>query len=110
MGLDSYFYKKELVEPEGFPEHRLCVGMLSGGSNSFRGKMYDTFIQDVSGETLYVDEGDHEFIKTIAESLENATITEETYKVYNITQEEIDDLKKVFRYAADNNLTYISWY
>jgi hypothetical protein len=110
MGLDSFFYKKELVKPEGFPDHNLCGGLLSGDGHSFRGKVYDTFIQEVSGETLYEDEGDHEYLETIAEALENATITEETYKAYNITQEEIDDLKKVFRYAADNNLSYFSWW
>ena len=108
MGLDSFFFKKILEEPKGFPEHNLYGS--GGGNPHFRGEAYYNFIEEISGESLFTEEGDSDFINTIVDALENVEFTESTCKAYNILPEEIDDLKKVFRYAKDNNLTYIgSW-
>ena len=54
MGLDNYWMKnkEELGEVEG--EFKICGGMLSGnGNDSFRGKVYFRFIEDVCNENLY---------------------------------------------------------
>ena len=112
---NSFFLKKKLVTPEDFPNHSLCGNPITGNgmidTNAyFRGKVYDRFIDEISGETLYTEEGNHEFILDIAVALETANITELTYAAFGITQEEINDLTKVFRYAADNDLTYVGWW
>jgi hypothetical protein len=102
MGLDNYWMKnkEELGEVEG--EFKICGGMLSGhGNDSFRGKVYHRFIEDVCNENLYVEMIPNETVKQMADDLEATEWRDSYIENYDIEEEEFKDLVKMFRLHAD---------
>jgi hypothetical protein len=106
MGLDNYWMKnkEELGEVEG--EFKICGGMLSGhGNDSFRGKVYHRFIEDVTNVSLYGDretgEIPNETVKQMADDLEATEWRDSYISNYDIEEEEFKDLVKMFRLHAD---------
>ena len=102
MGLDNYWMKnkEELGEVEG--EFKICGGMLSGhGNDSFRGKVYFRFIEDVCNENLYDEMIPNETVKQMADDLEATEWRDSYIENYDIEEEEFKDLVKMFRLHAD---------
>ena len=102
MGLDNYWMKnkEELGEIEG--EFKICGGMLSGhGNDSFRGKVYCRFIEDVCNENLYDEMIPNETVKQMADDLEATEWRDSYIENYDIEEEEFKDLVKMFRLHAD---------
>ena len=102
MGLDNYWMKnkEELGEVEG--EFKICGGMLSGhGNDSFRGKVYCRFIEDVCNENLYDEMIPNETVKQMADDLEATEWRDSYIENYDIEEEEFKDLVKMFRLHAD---------
>lgn len=102
MGLDNYWMKnkEELGEVEG--EFKICGGMLSGnGNDSFRGKVYFRFIEDVCNENLYDEMIPNEIVKKMADDLEATEWRDSYVENYDIEEEEFRDLVKMFRLHAD---------
>ena len=102
MGLDNYWMKnkEELGEVEG--EFKICGGMLSGnGNDSFRGKVYFRFIEDVCNENLYDEMIPNETVKQMADDLEATEWRDSYIENYDIEEEEFKDLVKMFRIHAD---------
>ena len=102
MGLDNYWMKnkEELGEVEG--EFKICGGMLSGnGNDSFRGKVYFRFIEDVCNENLYDEMIPNETVKQMTSDLEATEWRDSYIENYDIEEEEFKDLVKMFRLHAD---------
>ena len=102
MGMDNYWMKnkEELGEVEG--EFKICGGMLSGnGNDSFRGKVYFRFIEDVCNENLYDEMIPNETVKQMADDLEATEWRDSQIENYDIEEEEFKDLVKMFRLHAD---------
>lgn len=102
MGLDNYWMKnkEELGEVEG--EFKICGGMLSGhGNDSFRGKVYHRFIEDVCNENLYVEMIPNETVMQMADDLEATEWRDSYISNFDIEEEEFKDLVKMFRLHAD---------
>ena len=102
MGLDNYWMKnkEELGEVEG--EFKICGGMLSGnGNDSFRGKVYFRFIEDVCNENLYDEMIPNETVKQMADDLEATEWRDSYIENYDIEEGEFKDLVKMFRLHAD---------
>lgn len=102
MGLNNYWMKnkEELGEVEG--EFKICGGMLSGnGNDSFRGKVYFRFIEDVCNENLYDEMIPNETVKQMADDLEATEWRDSYIENYDIEEEEFKDLVKMFRLHAD---------
>lgn len=130
MGLDNYAvwgkkHDKYIDNPdvsnvmpnELFPTNRLVGGMFSGGGNSFRGKVYNDFVEFFTGYSLYEDELDNEQVTEIYKSLLN--VTEERFiheyhmpgsNTWDITYAEVQDLTKWFGVVSDEGGSVISWY
>ena len=106
MGLDCIWMKSK--DEKGFieGEFKLCGGMFSGsGNNSFRGKVYHSFVEDITGVSLYGDRETNEIpietVKQMADDLE-ATVWQDSYiQNYDIIEEEFRDLVRMFRLHAD---------
>jgi len=112
MGLDNYWVDKEKKQASVEGNFKVCGGMLSGhGNDSFRGKVYSDLIEAVSGFSLYTGYLDPATIQFIATRLE-----EYTYKAaknncsYELSEEEFNDLKRMFRAHADAGHGLTSWY
>jgi len=106
MGLDNYWKKSE--EEDGVIEgnFNICGGMLSGsGNDSFRGKVYHRFVEDVTEVSLYGDpetnEISNETVKKMADDLEATEWRDSYIENYDIEEEEFKDLVRMFRVHAD---------
>lgn len=124
MGLDNYWMKADDTidkDVDFSPQLNLCGGMFSeGGRGSFRGKVYDNFIQDVAGHSLYNDLSNDDVHK-IAESLEDyldkvrsgqEDIRSDKYGSYGdcISFNGLVDLTRMFRRYADRGSKLVAWY
>ncbi len=111
MGLDNYWMKnkEELGVIEG--DFKVCGGMLSGnGNDSFRGKVYHRFVEDVTEVSLYGDPDENsihyrqipnEIVKKMADDLEATEWRDSYVEHYDIEDYEFKDLVKMFRLHAD---------
>ena len=115
MGLDNYWKKSkdEAGVIEG--EFNICGGMLSGnGNDSFRGKVYERFVEDVTGVSLYGDpetcEISHETVKQMADDLEATEWRDSYIQNYDIEEQEFKDLVKMFRLHADAGHYLVAFY
>jgi hypothetical protein len=115
MGLDN-FWKKSKEEAgviEG--EFKICGGMFSGsGNDSFRGKVYERFVEDVTGVSLYGDpetfETSNETVKQMADDLDATEWRDSYIQNYDIEEHEFKDLVKMFRLHADAGHYLLAWY
>jgi hypothetical protein len=106
MGLDNYWMKSkdEAGIIEG--EFKVCGGMYSeNGNDSFRGKVYYRFVEDVTEVSLYGDretnEIPNETVKKMADDLEATEWRDSYIENYYIEEEEFKDLVRMFRLHAD---------
>jgi hypothetical protein len=106
MGLDNYWMKSkdEAGIIEG--EFKVCGGMFSeNGNDSFRGKVYYRFVEDVTEVSLYGDretnEISNETVKQMADDLETTEWRDSYIVNYDIEEEEFKDFVKMFRLHAD---------
>ena len=102
MGLDNYWMKnkEEAGVIEG--EFKVCGGVFSeNGNDSFRGKVYCRFIEDVTNENLYQAMIPNETVTKMADDLEATEWRDSYIENYDIIQEEFKDLVRMFRLHAD---------
>lgn len=109
MGLDNFWVLPEGKEEISFsPELHLCGGMFSGhGQGSFRGKVYDEIVSEITGVSLYTDEIDNQTIQEMADKLVK---TKYDRQLFDCTEEEFRDLRVMFSVYADAGASLKSWY
>lgn len=128
MGLDTYAvygkgHPKYNPEPDAlnsipdelFPSNRLSGGLFSGGGSSFRGKIYNDWVEYITNVSLYEDQIDPEVVGEMTDLLLAADEKkfkwfDENRNDYNISWEETQDLAEWFRVVSNENGTIISWY
>ena len=115
MGLDNYWMKSkdEAGVIEG--EFKVCGGIYSdNGNDSFRGKVYHRFVEDVTNVSLYGDPETgvipNETVKQMADDLETTEWRDSYIQNYYIEEEEFKDLVKMFRLHADAGHFLVSSY
>lgn len=128
MGLDVYAVRKSPdsseyshMENSLFSEikYPLCGGIFSGNGNgaSFRGKVYNDFIESISGVTLYQEMMGSDDIETIVNNLrlvlsksilEGVETVDSKYGV--VTVDEIYSLLKWFSVVSKNNGNVMGWW
>jgi hypothetical protein len=97
-----------------FGDVELCQGMLTSGS-SFRGKVYNTAVEAITGQSLYENIGPDR-LREMAESLGNwmASHPGQGYVPLSgygeTTREELAMLANFFRVCASNDLYLYAWY
>lgn len=117
MGLDNYwmFLVSEgktapTIDWEG-KEPKLCGGMFSGhGNGSFRGKVYASLIETLTGESLYDDIITNNTIKDMARKLQEAELTDEEMEYQGITRQEFEDLVWMFKKYAEAGAVLVAWW
>ena len=148
MGLDCYIvHGNDRDKPftheddERIKDIRLCGGLFSGGGSdgSFRGKVYDPIIQELSEgkHTWYIKQDEDNFIPSdvlkeqadlLAELIQAKAVndkgeiigdddiiytTSSKYSPYDgeeFTYKEIDDLMTLLRVAAERRAVMLVWY
>jgi len=135
MGLDTFAHKDgSLAETLDWPKESegLCGGMFSGngGGPSFRGKVYDQFIQDVTGVSLYQKHMPNREVREVAdgirdwleESIGTRSFNSPEFRVtvklspkieldeWDITIDEALALYHWFQFAAEQGCTVCGWW
>lgn len=121
MGLDSFWElpgKNKKIKFD--PPLRLCGGMLSAhGEGSFRGKVYDTLVETVTGQSLYQEVISPEVVKKMAQSLsktefdtlpEPMRTTQVESSEYAVTRLEYEDLRRMFSQYAEAGACLKGWW
>ena len=144
MGLDCYIVHgndrdKAFTheDDERIKNVQLCGGMFSGGGSdgSFRGKVYEPLIQELSGgeHTWYIDQDEDNFIPTDKlkeqatllselleavkevveddnETMDDDTIVYQTKQEEEYTYKEVHDLMTLLRVAGERKAVMTVWY
>jgi hypothetical protein len=122
MGLDNYPAR----DPQGtlLPEDeeafrkaeiRLCGGLFSDGTTSFRGKVYNDLVEQVTGVSLYREWIPPETVREMAAAL-SLRSPEELARILmgeGHTEEhvrEMKDLQRFFQICAERGLGLIGWW
>lgn len=128
MGLDVYAVRKGLdssgyshMEDSLFEgiKYPLCGGLFSSNGNggSFRGKVYNDFIESISGVTLYQEMMSSDDIEKIVNNLRlvlsdcilrGVETVDSKYEV--VTVDEIYSLLKWFIVVLKNNGNVVGWW
>lgn len=109
MGLDNYAQPSEhgeLSEEDKQAFIRSGV-MLGGGEGGFRGKIYDEFIRDITGESLYQDWIPPDTVKKMYQALvkrDPQDVVAKSSYWYSPTETDILELQTFFKICADRNL------
>ena len=111
MGLDSIWKNKfdETATVEG--DFNLCGGLFSGrGNNSFRGKVYNHMITEVTGVSLYNEVIEAIVIKRMAEKLQAVTWDSQFGFKYDIDEQEFKSVVAMFVAHAAEDHKLIGWW
>ena len=115
MGLDNIWKKSKDENGVIEGEFQICGGVFSGhGNDSFRGKVYNRFVEDITEVSLYGDletcEISNETVKKMADDLEATEWRDSYVENYDIEEYEFRDLVKMFRLHADAGHYLLAWY
>lgn len=131
MGLDSFFKMPknpdEEVKQYNLPEFAepypsLCGGMFSGDGTdgSFRGKVYNPFIEELTGVSLYEEEINNETLREMVakfEELFDSGKALDYLKEFNeksnwweLKENELFDLYRVFKAFTDVGAHLYGWW
>jgi|LakMenEpi03Aug12_release.lakeMendotaPanAssembly.Ray.scaffolds.fasta_scaffold40080_9 hypothetical protein len=127
MGLDIFAMKFAPAPAEDFKDINLCGGVFSTGDSSFRGKVYNSFIEWVTGDeqTLYKESIDFDSVKEIRNQLalffvENKDadkaqdLLDEIHNNgqidYPIKVDEVRNLLKFFDVCVEKGYTLHGWW
>jgi hypothetical protein len=93
----------------------LCGGLCSDGLTSFRGKIYDFLVAEVTGESLYEPWLPPETLGEMADKLAECdpeTVGErlDLGERFTPSPGEIRDLTRLLRLCADRGLGLIAWF
>ncbi len=122
MGLDSFWELPKGVKKAKFtPPLRLCGGMFSAhGEGSFRGGVYGSLVEAVTGESLYQEEIPPEVVRKMSNSLsgtdfenlpEQLRLTSlNPSSTIAVTREDYEDLCRMFSSYARLGATLRGWW
>jgi hypothetical protein len=115
MGLDSLWKDKDGndgVIPQRF---KVCGGLFSGnfelGNDSFRGKVYENLIVEVTGESLYQELIPNEKIKVMNDALQKAKYEDvKDLGMYELIEEEWNSFKAMWQAHSDAGHNLVGWW
>jgi len=121
MGLDSFWELPSGSKKANFnPPLRLCGGIFSGsGEGSFRGKVYDSIVETVTGESLYQEEINPSTVAKMASALQSTEFESIPLSLRSpegdgfgdgVTAHEYDDLRRMFSSYAELGASLKGWW
>lgn len=128
MGLDIYAMETKQADPKLFEGIKLCGGELHSDATSFRGKVYESLVQWMTGDevTLYQEVISFDDLRklsyqfdlffeenpddTQAQELLNDLFYNTKQIDYAHTVDEVRNLQKFFKVCLDNDLHLRGWW
>lgn len=112
MGLDNYWKKN--VNDEGLVkgEFKVCGGICSGnGNDSFRGKVYNNIVEEITGVSLYEEKISKDVIWEMNEKIQKCDHeTAKSYAVYELREDEWADFQKMWDAHTKAGHYLVSWW
>ena len=112
MGLDNYWKQDKDTNGIVEGEFQVCGGICSGnGNDSFRGKVYNSIVEEITGISLYQDTISAEDV-----AMMNEIIQETTYEgakacaSYDLRKEEWESFQKMWDAHTKAHHYLISWW
>jgi len=112
MGLDTYALphiggelSDEDVEAFEKTDIKLCGGLFSGSGGSFRGKVYEDLIWDITGQSLYQKWIPPEEVSNMYEKLKACNLDDFPDKEWDIA-----NLRKFFEVCVQRRLGLAGWW
>jgi len=117
LGLDTYASRtvgtSDLTAEDERAFHgagiELCGGLNSGGSGSFRGKVYASAVSDVTGISLYEEWISPEEARQMAAALQVCDPEKVAAKDGDVTASEVRNLAAFFQICAERGLGLFGW-
>ena len=111
MGLDSMWRKSQTEEGQIDGEFKVWSGGFSdNGNTSFRGKVYYSIVEEITGISLYDDVITNDQCKEMLERFENFDFSDICQNPYALEQEEYDDFVRMFRLHVEAGHFLMSCY
>ena len=127
MGLDTYAFDGSKEAPDSkFEGINLCGGMFSGGGASFRGKVYNSFVNWVTNNQvdLYVEQNSTNEVSLLYNAIDEFLLggsdkdlqaqLDELHNDgsidYHYHVDEIRNLHKFMKVCVDNNYKLVGWW
>jgi hypothetical protein len=112
MGLDSYWKNgDESGHVDG--NFKVCGGMMSGqGNDSFRGKVYSSFVESITGVSLYQETITAETVQEMAQKMTSLDAWRRLNNclIYKYHIDELNDFIRMFQLHADAGHSLIGWW
>ena len=120
MGLDNIIYERRGVKDKDLSEALapLTGGMLVDGNNSFRGKVYAGWFENITSYSLYEsdDFSDQDYkniideLKSYKTSFKYIDDLDEDLENSNMNAEELDAFIKLFQLCEERSWGINAWY
>jgi len=123
MGLDTYAGKRlgedkiELLPDSLFLKYYLVSGAFSMDQSSFRGKIYNDYVEYVTGQSLYQQVIGVDIVVKMAENLTKFALSGfnsepgfESRNIYGVDQVIAHELAAWFQTVAKNNGVVVGWW
>lgn len=121
MGLDNFASKSEVIlklsdkDIEAFKKENinLCEGTFSDGEVSFRGKVYEKVVLEITGVSLFEYWIPPEKVYEMWQDFENCNLEEYANDhpgVRHLDPDSINELRKFFMVCAKRKLGLIGWW
>jgi hypothetical protein len=111
MGLDSFWRSNDGSSPVIEKDYPVCGGIFSGnGNDSFRGKVYNSLVEDLTGVSLYQEEIPVDVVKDMARKLKETSYNPVIERDYDIGKDEYEGLVNMFVDHAESNHHLVGWW
>lgn len=115
MGLDSLWRKEDDTDGIVPKRFKICGGLFSGnleiGNDSFRGKVYDSLVTEVTGQSLYQDKIPADVIKQMNTKIQQAKYEEvKDLAMYELSEEEWQDFQAMWQEHSNADHHLVGWW
>lgn len=112
MGLDNYWKKNESDNGVIDGDFKICGGICSGnGNDSFRGKVYNNIVSEITGVSLYDEKIPNDIICQMNEKIQNCDYeTAQSFASYELSKDEWADFQKMWDSHTKAGHYLISWW
>jgi hypothetical protein len=112
MGLDNYWRTEDGQPATIEGNFRICGGICSGnGHDSFRGQVYSSVVEAITGISLYEDNLEPHVIDDMNDKIQECPYDEaKNYSQYGLSEEEWKDFKTMWDAHARAGHSLTSWW
>ncbi len=112
MGLDNFWKMDNENNGSVEGDYKVCGGIFTdNGNDSFRGKVYNSIIENITGVSLYESEITAPIVEQMNKQIQECTYkTAKSYSQYDLEEKEWEDFQRMWNDHAEAGHYLVSWY